>query len=84
MTPQPKAYQMQGTPLQPVLLYSIAQQAKLGALLGEAISQGRSIELRQAGKAIQVLLSPADDLGKVIMIGPRGRVQQIGITEEAA
>lgn len=77
-----KYFQMHGVQLGPVLIYSIPQQKALGDQLSWAVSEGRSIEVRQKGNAILVLLSAADDLGHVSQIDTHGVVSDIGVTEK--
>lgn len=66
-----------------VVVWSLKQQRQLGEILAEAISQGRSIELRRGDQqSILVLVSPVDDMGRVTKIDKDGSYKNIGVTEK--
>ncbi|HEY5332024.1 MAG TPA: hypothetical protein VIJ21_00640 [Solirubrobacterales bacterium] len=76
-------YEMQHpVQLGPVTVWSTAQETKLGRALATAVSQGRSVELRQEGHSILVLVTAADDLGHVYEIKENGESDDIGTTEK--
>lgn len=83
MPKQPKVFKMGVIARFRVQVQSIAQQNRLGEVLAQAISQGRGFELRQGDNlSILVLVTPADDLGRVTKIYKDGSYKEVGVTQK--
>lgn len=75
-------FEIKGVLLGRTTVRTSKQREALGEHLSWAVSEGREIELRNQKQSILVLVSPADDLGHVYKIDPKGVVTDIGYTEK--
>lgn len=79
----PKVFKMGVIARFRVQVQTIAQQNRLGDVLAQAISQGRGFEIRPGdNRSILVLVTAADDLGRVTKIDADGSYKDIGVTEK--